>query len=80
MPIYTDGDPEWGHEEFRATQVRVTVPEIEQQYENLMEKIEVYEGGDPGYLAYLLGAAYALKWVVGEVDGEEFTSPVAAVI
>lgn len=71
-------DPEWGHETFRAGQNQILVngvrpiQEIHAQYTTLIEMAEAYEGDDAAYLAWLVGAAYTLKWVLGEENGSEF--------
>lgn len=51
------------------------IDEIRAQYETLIDMAENYEGHDNGYVGMLVGAAYALKWVVGEEDGSEFSGP-----
>jgi len=68
VETYEQGDPEWGHQMNR----RRTVGEAAAQYETLMKKIEAYDGPDHAYVAFVLGAAYALKWMLGEEDGSEF--------
>lgn len=47
---------------------------IQEQYTELIRTCEAYEGNDPGHLGFLVGAAYALKWVLGEEDGSEFNT------